>query len=120
MSLLTKYAAKEQELNRLKEELERLESDPRLKAELEFKDKLTALMREFDKSAKEVIQLLSPEPTSQPATASGRRKRRLKVYKNPNTGEVIETRGANHKTLKAWKDEHGAETVESWAIKTEE
>jgi len=46
MSLLTKYAAKEQELNRLKEELERLESDPRLKAELEFKDKLTALMRE--------------------------------------------------------------------------
>jgi len=120
MSLLTKYAAKEQELNRLKEELERLESDPRLKAELEFKDKLTALMREFDKSAKEVIQLLSPESASQPATASGRRKRRLKVYKNPNTGEVIETRGANHKTLKAWKEEFGAEVVESWVIKTEE
>lgn len=118
MSLLAKYAEIELEIKRIKEERSRLESDPRLKAELEFKDKLTALMREFDKSAKEVIQLLSPEPAGQPATGARRRKRRLKIYKNPNTGEVIETRGANHKTLKAWKGEFGAEVVEGWMEKT--
>lgn len=33
---------------------------------------------------------------------------------NPHTGEFIETKGGNHKGLKAWKVQYGAETVESW------
>jgi hypothetical protein len=41
----------------------------------------------------------------------------LKVYKNPHTGEVVETKGGNHKTLKEWKAEHGSATVESWLNK---
>ncbi|MBN0809937.1 DNA binding protein, partial [Pseudomonas aeruginosa] len=45
---------------------------------------------------------------------SGRRERALKRYKNPNNGEVVETKGGNHKVLKAWKEQYGAETVESW------
>ena len=114
MSLLSKFTAKEQELLRLKAELEKLESDPRLKAEMEFKNKLTALMQEFDKSAGEVLKLLSPEQSQQQAGVTRRRKRRLKIYKHPTTGEVIETRGGNHKKLKAWKEEFGAEAVESW------
>ncbi|MFC2990624.1 hypothetical protein [Halomonas tibetensis] len=44
-------------------------------------------------------------------TATGRAKRKLKIYKNPNTGEVVETRGGNQKTLKAWKNEYVAETT---------
>jgi hypothetical protein len=27
---------------------------------------------------------------------------------------VIETKGGNHKELKAWKEKYGADTVESW------
>lgn len=121
MSLVQKYAAKEQQLKALQEELDQLKGDERLKKELEFKDKLEALMKEFDKSAKDVLDLLVPNRQAQPsAPASGRRKRKLKIYKNPNTGEVIETRGGNHKGLKAWKDEFGAETVESWLQRVEE
>ncbi|MGM0785915.1 MAG: H-NS histone, partial [Pseudomonadota bacterium] len=51
MSILTTYVQKEQQLKQLQEELDRLKNDDRLKAELQFKDKLEALMREFDKSA---------------------------------------------------------------------
>jgi len=29
-------------------------------------------------------------------------------------GEVVETKGGNHKILKAWKEKHGAEKVEGW------
>ena len=47
--------------------------------------------------------------------ASGKRARKVKQYKNPNTGEVIETKGGNHKTLKEWKAKWGAATVEGWA-----
>jgi hypothetical protein len=39
------------------------------------------------------------------------------VYKNPHTGEVVETKGGNHKGLKEWKAEHGSATVESWLTK---
>lgn len=123
MSLLSEYTKKEQLLKQLSEELKVLESDQRLKNELEFKGKLEALMAEYDKKAKDVIDLLSPDDTRsvpQSSTANGRRKRKLKIYKNPNTGEVIETRGGNHKALKAWKDEHGSETVEGWVVREEQ
>lgn len=43
-----------------------------------------------------------------------RKPRELKTYKNPHSGETIQTKGGNHTTLKAWKAEHGAETVEGW------
>ncbi|MDR5907384.1 histone-like nucleoid-structuring protein, MvaT/MvaU family [Franzmannia qiaohouensis] len=126
MSLLSAYMQKEQLLKQLTEELHNMESDQRLKAELEFKEKLEALMKEFNKSAADVIDLLDPKPAnkaaakSPSAAAGGRRKRKLKIYKNPNTGEVVETRGGNQKTLKAWKDEFGNDTVESWLVRIEE
>ena len=123
MSILNTYMQKEQQLKQLQEELDRLKNDDRLKAELEFKDKLEALMREFDKSAADVIKLLDPKPATAKVsgtTSTGRAKRKLKIYKNPNTGEVVETRGGNQKTLKAWKEEYGAETVEGWLVRTED
>lgn len=123
MSILNTYIQKEQQLKQLQEELEKLKNDDRLKSELEFKDKLESLMREFDKSAADVIKLLDPKPTTAKdasTTSTGRAKRKLKIYKNPNTGEVVETRGGNQKTLKAWKEEYGAETVESWLVRTED
>ncbi|MBS9402413.1 DNA binding protein [Halomonas sp. TRM85114] len=125
-SLLSEYMQMEQQLKQLQQNLDKLQNDDRLKAELEFKEKLEALMRDFDKSAAEVIALLDPKPGSGAASAksaassTGRRKRKMKIYKNPNTGEVVETRGGNQKTLKAWKDEHGSDTVESWLVRVEE
>lgn len=121
-SLLTTYAQQEQEMKQLSEKLEKMKSDPRLQAEIEFKDKLEALMKEYDKSASDVLSLLNPQPSSPSNGASTgvRRKRKLKVYKNPHTGEVVETRGGNQKTLKGWKEEHGDETVESWLVRTED
>lgn len=123
-SLLSNYMQKEQQLKQLQDELDRLENDERLKAELEFKTKLEALMKEFDKSANDVIELLNPKPGAAPKAAApsagSRRKRKLKIYKNPQTGEVVETRGGNQKTLKAWKDEFGSDVVESWLVRTED
>ncbi|MGO2414281.1 MULTISPECIES: histone-like nucleoid-structuring protein, MvaT/MvaU family [Cobetia] len=127
MSLLTDFMQKEQELKKLQEQLETLRNDDRLKNELEFKDKLDALMSEYGKSTRDVISLLDPKAAQTPAAAAAgenksggvRRKRKLKIYNNPNTGEVIETRGGNHKQLKEWKEAHGAETVESWLERTE-
>ncbi len=124
MSILNTYMQKEQQLKQLQEELDNLKNDERLKTELDFKNHLETLMREFDKSASDVIKLLDPTPTANKSSSStkttGRAKRKLKVYKNPNTGEIVETRGGNQKTLKQWKEEYGTETVESWLVRTED
>ncbi|MDR5898447.1 DNA binding protein [Halomonas vilamensis] len=124
MSLLNEYIQKEQQLKQLQEDLQRMEGDQRLKSELEFKERLEALMEEFGKMPADLIALFDPNVRSndqkQMKSTDGRRKRRLKIYKNPHTGEVIETRGGNHKGLRGWKAEYGDDTVESWLVRMED
>ena len=67
----TEYlCGKEQQLKQLQEELDRLKNDERLKAELDFKNHLETLMRKFDKSAADVINLLDPTPTANKTSSS--------------------------------------------------
>ncbi|MNN62938.1 hypothetical protein D3C81_1782750 [compost metagenome] len=98
--------------------LEALEGDVGLKKEIEFETKLRTLLGEYGYNLPNVIYLLDPQ-TSRRASAvdsktGARKPRQVKVYKNPHTGEVVETKGGNHKTLKEWKAEHGSATVASW------
>ncbi|WP_110685931.1 histone-like nucleoid-structuring protein, MvaT/MvaU family [Salinicola aestuarinus] len=116
MSKLADFVRAEAEYKRLKEQMEAMQNDDSFKKELEFKDKLEALMKKYEKSEKDVLEILDPAPAKEEEKSSGnaRRKRKLKVYKNPHTGEVVESRGGNHKVLKHWKAEHGNDEVESW------
>ncbi|MGP0170712.1 histone-like nucleoid-structuring protein MvaT [Pseudomonas sp. NCHU5208] len=119
MSLITEYRSLEENIKELQERLKNLSQDDKLKKELEFEGKLRSLMGEYQKSLRDIIALLDPEAKSVKAPRSAKpatkRARKVKQYKNPNTGEVIETKGGNHKTLKEWKAKWGADTVESWA-----
>ncbi|MBX8551013.1 hypothetical protein K5D68_15585 [Pseudomonas cichorii] len=62
--------------------------------------------------------MLDPESTKhdqkQVAATGTRKSREVKVYKNPNTGKVVETKGGNHKMLKEWKTKHDGYEVEGW------
>ena len=120
MSLINEYRATEEAIKELQERLKSLEQDDKLKKELEFEEKLRALMASYGKSLCDVIALLDPDAklSKSPRTAKAtvaKRARKVKQYKNPHTGEVIETKGGNHKTLKEWKAKWGAEAVEGWA-----
>ncbi|WP_025732053.1 histone-like nucleoid-structuring protein, MvaT/MvaU family [Carnimonas nigrificans] len=123
MAVLSDYLKMEKELEELQARLKAMESNDSFKNELEFKNKLEALLEQYGKKASDVIDILDPQGNlnrgAKSTSNSGqgtRRKRKLKVYKNPHTGDVIETRGGNHKELKAWKEEHGSETVEGWLV----
>ena len=120
MSLINEYRATEETIKELQERLKNLSQDDKLKKELEFDAKLRSLMAEYQKSLRDIIALLDPESrASKPARVSkaapAKRARKVKQYKNPNTGEVIETKGGNHKTLKEWKAKWGAAVVEGWS-----
>jgi hypothetical protein len=118
MSKLAEFRQLEKHLAEQLRALETLKDDAGLKKEIEFETKLRALLAQYGYSLPNVIELLDPQArrrTSPAESKSGTRKpRQVKVYKNPHTGEVVETKGGNHKTLKEWKAKHGATTVESW------
>lgn len=121
-SLLSDYIKKERLLEQLKEELKALESNSELKKEIEFKKRLQALMAEYGNSVENVCTMLDPsylrstDRNTKTSSIDGRKKRPLKVYKNPHSGEVVETRGGNHKIIKEWKAKFGTEEVVSWVV----
>ena len=121
MSKLAEFRQLERHLAEQLQALETLKGDAGLKKEIEFETKLRTLLADYGYSLPNVINLLDPKsgrraPAAESKT-SIRKPRQVKIYKNPHTGEVVETKGGNHKTLKEWKAEHGSATVESWLTK---
>lgn len=121
MSKLAEYRQLEKHLAERLQALEALKGDAALKKEIEFETKLRGLLDQYGFSLKHIINLLDPQSSKRgtvlAATTGIRKPRELKTYKNPHTGEVIETKGGNHKTLKEWKSKHGSDMVESWLKK---
>ncbi|MDX9668656.1 histone-like nucleoid-structuring protein MvaT [Pseudomonas sp. P8_250] len=121
-SLINEYRATEEAIKELQARLQNLSQDDKLQTELEFEGKLRTLMGEYNKSLRDVISIMDPDAKFNKAPKAGtaatggktRASRKVKQYKNPNNGEVIETKGGNHKTLKEWKEKWGSEEVESW------
>jgi hypothetical protein len=119
MSRLAEFRALEQQLAAQLAELETLKNDDGLKREIEFEQKLRNLLGEYGYSLRNVIAILDPQasrraPAGIESKAGTRKPRQVKVYKNPHSGEVVETKGGNHKVLKEWKAEYGSDTVETW------
>ena len=121
MVKINDYYKKKQLMDQLAQEIQEMEQNNDLKKEFEFKDNLSKLMDQYGKSAKDVLDVLGNiDPSVRgkgDASSSGgetRRKRPLKVYKNPHTGEVVKTRGGNQKDLNAWRQQYGREAVDSW------
>lgn len=119
MSRLAEFRKLEQQLAAQLAELESLKNDSGLQAEIQFETKLRGLLGEYGYSLKDIVNILDPQGSSRKSAGAApakvtRRARQVKVYKNPHSGEVVETKGGNHKTLKAWKSEHGSDVVESW------
>ncbi|MHA5498408.1 histone-like nucleoid-structuring protein, MvaT/MvaU family [Pseudomonas aeruginosa] len=116
MSIIAEYNALKAQIAEQQKRLEALKSDDKLKKEIEFENKLRALLGEYGYSLRNVIALLDPKANKGAVAPvkGARRERALKTYKNPETGEVVETKGGNHKVLKAWKEQYGAAKVDSW------
>jgi hypothetical protein len=120
MSRLAEFRKLEQQLAAQLAELEILKNDTGLKKEIEFETKLRDLLAKYGYSLRDVINILDPQAGSRKSAPSAvaekvtRKPRSVKVYKNPHSGEVVETKGGNHKTLKEWKGQYGSDEVESW------
>jgi len=119
MSKLAQYRLLEQQLASQMAQLDELKNDESLKREIEFENKLRALLEEYNVSEKSVVNLLggAVKSVAGPSVKGTRQPRAVKKYVNPHNGEVIETKGGNHAGLKKWKEQYGADTVNSWLQK---
>ncbi|KXS55400.1 MAG: transcriptional regulator MvaT, P16 subunit [Marinobacter sp. T13-3] len=135
MAKISTYYEKKRLMEQLANELQQLEEDQSLKSDLKFEEDVKALMEEHGKSAKDVIEIMATiapnsiaKVANEQAKVDGRRarvgsatpKRPMLRFKNPHTGEVVETRGGNHKTLNQWRQEFGKEEVKSWQMPNED
>jgi len=119
MSRLAEFRKLEQTLAAQLAELEAMKGSSELQKEIEFETKLRDLLTKYGFSLRDIINILDPQASRRaaaPGTAekAPRRARQVKQYKNPHNGEIIETKGGNHKLLKEWKAEYGSDEVESW------
>lgn len=118
MSKIAEYKALEAQIAAQLAQLDALKSNGALQREIEFEEKIRALLATYNFSLRDVVAILDPSASSRKASSAQqptvRKARAIKRYKNPQTNEIIETKGGNHKVLKAWKAEHGSEAVEGW------
>ncbi|MBD8828583.1 histone-like nucleoid-structuring protein, MvaT/MvaU family [Pseudomonas sp. CFBP 13602] len=120
MSRLAAYRRLEQKIIEQSSELNELRIDPMLEKEMEFEGKLRKLLEQHGKGLTDVVDLLDPNfygvqggQVAVPAKRT-RQARRVKVYRNPLTGEIVESKGGNNRLLGTWKAQFGHEEVESW------
>ncbi|MBF8803500.1 histone-like nucleoid-structuring protein, MvaT/MvaU family [Pseudomonas asiatica] len=119
MSRLAEFRQLEQKLAAQLAELEAMKGSSELQKEIEFEQKLRDLLAKYGYSLRDIINLLDPQASrrvaaSAPLEKAPRRARQVKQYKNPHNGEIIETKGGNHKLLKEWKNQYGSDVVEGW------
>lgn len=119
MSRLAEFRQLEQQLAAQLAELEALKGSSELQKEIEFETKLRDLLSKYGYSLRDIINILDPQANRRAAAPAAaekapRRARQVKQYKNPHNGEIIETKGGNHKLLKEWKAEYGSDVVEGW------
>lgn len=122
MSRLAEFRQLEQKLAAQLAELEAMKGSSELQKEIEFETKLRDLLNKYGFSLRDIINLLDPQAGRRAAAPAAvekapRRARQVKQYKNPHNGEIIETKGGNHKLLKEWKAQYGADEVEGWVAK---
>lgn len=117
MSRLAEYRQLEKRIAQQTADLEARKADPGLEKEIEFETKLHDLLTHYEKRLADVVSMLDRTVgRSEPKGAQGlvRRARQVKIYRNPLTGEIVESKGGNNKLLGAWKAQFGHEEVESW------
>ena len=125
MNVSSKKAALEQQLAQIEKELKSIERSAAFKKETAVSKALNNLMRKHGCSKNDLISILqgdSTEPSKRSSASSSRTRkpRKLKIFKNPNTGETVETRGGNHKVLKAWKSEYSLANIDEWLVAVED
>lgn len=134
MSKFASYVESKDALEELKKKVALLEKDESVQKVIGFQSKLNDLMEKYKVTRADVLRLwgiedagsksvkvtkaVKPVKVKKTAKAGDKRfqARPVKTFKNPHTGEVVKTKGGNHKVLNAWRETYGKEVIDSWIV----
>lgn len=126
MKKLSLYREKLNHLENLKKEVEKLENSNALKSDINFVKDIEKVLK---KHGRKVADLADAFPelkfdgknTSRSSTASTTKKKSttrkrsqtpLRTFKHPHSGETVQARRTNNKTLQNWAEELGVKPEE--------
>lgn len=126
--IIVEYRSIQYQIKELERGLAAITANPDYGREMEFEAKLRNLMAIYGKSLRDVVLILDPDAERfnlefqrvdkvHKARGSYRGPRAVQTYKNPHTGEVVETAGGNHKTLKQWRHAYPHTDLKTWIVK---
>lgn len=124
MSIVKEFRETEKMLKQLEERALEIKSSQDYRLEKELGEMVRALMVEYKKSLREIIALVEPELMKKiikleaggNQTKRKNKPRNVRRYTNPHTGDVVETKGGNHKVLREWREKWGREAIDSWGV----
>ena len=140
MTTLAEFKAAERALAMQFTAFEEMRQNPQLKKALEFDAALDEFLAKHKSSRAALYELLAldiepakkpakkpaatPAKTTTPKPAKKKRTRvvlnmKVRVFKNPHTGEEITVRGNRDGKFNAWNAEYGKDVVSSWKISEE-
>lgn len=83
-----------------------------------FTASLAVLILKYGVSKDDVFLAVDKLLPSSPK-AKSRKRHLVKVYKHPQTGEIVKTRSVRNKRLAAWKAEFPNEKIAQWVVDVE-
>jgi len=119
MKITMKKNEIEKQIEDLEKKLKDIEQSAAFKQEIALRKAVARFLQKHRCSRKDLIEILEKE-SSNPLRGKGtpkkstRKRRALKIYINPETGERVETRGGNHRVLKEWKKNYSLHNVDEW------
>lgn len=118
MSLIHEHQELQQTIATAQARIAVIEADPEFAKDKEFETKLRALLGEYHRSLRDIVNLLDPEsrrPAAfRTAEPKARKARQVTRFTNPESGESVESKGGNNRILKAWNEKYGKDVVKSW------
>ena len=108
MSKLNALRQKQQALEVLKAELAALEESKEVQEDLAFLKDAQALLEKYGKTPLEFAEAFELEVNAPRVRAE----RKVRTFKNPKTGETLEAKSTNNKTLRAWAVEAGVDVAD--------
>lgn len=129
-ALIVEFRRIKDEISQLEDRLGELQADPEFAKEERFDSLVRALLDEYGKSLRDVIEILDPASVRRQSNRgqldlleslkpddNRRGPRKVQTYKNPHTGEIVKSAGGNHKVLREWKNLYPHTDISSWKVK---
>ena len=119
-STIARHQKLAEEKRKIDEQLAKLAKDSEYLKDSECRKAVEEILERHEREITDLVRLfpeVTPAPSSKkPGQATRRQRQRPKLvrYQNPHTEEIVESRSLNNKTLKAWVEKHGKDTVKSW------